>query len=245
LEYTTVTDNLDLARHLLANAKNVVSFSGAGLSAESGIATFRDPEGVWKQVDPTVYASPQGFRARPTEVSDWYAARRRTLAQTTPNDAHHALARSGWQRHITQNVDDLLERAGARDVVHLHGTLDSDRCQDNCGYVVAVDLAQPPSLGACPDCGAMLRPNVVWFGEMLPPSAWAAAESAIQSADVAVVIGTSAEVWPAAGLIAEAQQVISVNTEPTAAGRRATVELIGSAASVVPKLVMSAGPSTP
>jgi len=240
-----VTDNLELARHLLADAKNVVSFSGAGLSAASGIATFRDPDGVWKQVDPAVYASAQGFRAQPTEVSNWYAARRRTLAQTTPNDAHHALARSDWQSHITQNVDNLLERAGAPNVVHLHGTLDSDRCHTNCGYLTAVDLAQPPSLGTCPDCGALLRPNVVWFGEMLPPSAWAAAESAIQSADIAVVIGTSAEVWPAAGLIAEAQQVISVNTEPTSAGRRATVELIGSAATVVPKLITSADPSTP
>lgn len=240
-----MTGNLELARHLLADAKNVVSFSGAGLSAESGIATFRDPDGVWKQVDPTVYASAQGFRAQPTEVSDWYAARRRTLAHTTPNDAHRALARSGWQRHITQNVDNLLERAGASNVVHLHGTLDSDRCHTNCGYITAVDLAQPPALGTCPDCGAMLRPNVVWFGEMLPPSAWEDAESAIRAADIAVVIGTSAEVWPAAGLIAEAQQLISVNTEPTAVGRRATVELIGSAATVVPKLLTSGGPSTP
>ena len=240
-----MTDDLEAARDLLADARNVVSFSGAGLSAESGIATFRDPDGVWKQVDPTVYASAHGFQAQPTEVSDWYAARRRTLAGTTPNDAHHALARSGWQSHITQNVDNLLERAGARNVVHLHGTLDSDRCHANCGYVLGVDLAQPPSLGTCPDCGAMLRPNVVWFGEMLPPSAWEAAESAIRGADVAVAIGTSAEVWPAAGLIAEAKQVISVNTEPTFAGRRATIELIGSAATVVPKLLTSAGPSTP
>lgn len=238
-----MTANLEVARKLLADARNVVSFSGAGLSAESGIATFRDPDGVWKQVDPTVYASAQGFQAQPAAVSDWYAARRRTLAHTTPNDAHRALARSGWQSHITQNVDNLLERAGAPNVVHLHGTLDSDRCHAGCGYVVAVDLAQPPSLSTCPDCGAMLRPNVVWFGEMLPASAWATAESAIQSADVAVVIGTSAEVWPAAGLIAEAQQVISINTERTFAGRRATVELIGSAATVVPKLVTSADPN--
>ena len=239
-----MTDKLEVARDLLAQARSVVSFSGAGLSAESGIATFRDPDGVWKQVDPTVYASAQGFQAQPTEVSDWYAARRRTLAHTTPNDAHHALARSGWQSHITQNVDNLLERAGVRSVVHLHGTLDSDRCHASCGYVIDVDLAHPPSLGTCPDCGAMLRPNVVWFGEMLPQSAWAAAESAIQGADVAVVIGTSAEVWPAAGLIAEAQRVISVNTEPTFAGRQATVELIGSAATIVPQLVTSGDPST-
>ena len=238
-----MTANLEVARKLLADARNVVSFSGAGLSAESGIATFRDPDGVWKQVDPTVYASAQGFQSQPTAVSDWYAARRRTLAHTTPNEAHQALARSGWQSHITQNVDNLLERAGARNVVHLHGTLDSDRCHAACGYVNAVNLAQPPPLSTCPDCGAMLRPNVVWFGEMLPASAWETAESAIRSADIAVVIGTSAEVWPAAGLIAEAQQVISVNTERTFVGRLATVELIGSAATIVPKLVTSADPN--
>lgn len=235
---------LNRARRLLAEAETVVSFSGAGLSAESGIATFRDPDGVWKKIDPTVYASAQGFRAHPTKVIEWYADRRRTLASTTPNAAHLALARTNWKAHITQNVDNLLERAGAHNIIHLHGRLDSDRCNANCGFSTQVDLTDPPGEETCPTCGAALRPSVVWFGEMLPPPAWAAAESAIRSADVVVVIGTSGEVWPAASLIDEASAVITVNTQPSGTGRRSAVELIGPAGTIVPRLVSADGPNT-
>lgn len=232
------------ARRMLTEADTIVSFSGAGLSAESGIATFRDPDGVWKQVDPTIYASAQGFRAHPTKVIEWYAARRRTLAGTTPNAAHLALSRTNWKAHVTQNVDNLLERAGARNIIHLHGTLDTDRCNANCGFSANVDLSDPPGETTCPACGAALRPNVVWFGEMLPPQAWADAESAIRSADVVVVIGTSGEVWPAASLIDEASRVITVNTQPSGRDRRGTVELIGTAATILPLLVRADDPST-
>ncbi len=232
------------ARRMLAEADTIVSFSGAGLSAESGIATFRDPDGVWKQVDPTIYASPQGFCAHPTKVIEWYAARRRTLAGTKPNAAHLALAQTNWKAHVTQNVDNLLERAGAENIIHLHGTLDTDRCNANCGFSASVDLTDPPGETTCPTCGAALRPSVVWFGEMLPPQAWAAAESAIRSADVVVVIGTSGEVWPAASLIDEASRVITVNTQPSGRDRRGAVELIGTAATIVPLLVRADDLST-
>lgn len=239
-----MTAELNRARRLLADAETVVSFSGAGLSAESGIATFRDPDGVWKKIDPTVYASAQGFRAHPTKVIEWYADRRRTLASTTPNAAHFALAQTSWHAHVTQNVDNLLERAGADNIIHLHGTLDSDRCDASCGFSRKVDLTDPPGEGTCPTCGAALRPSVVWFGEMLPSPAWAAAESAIRSADVVVVIGTSGEVWPAASLIDEASAVITVNTQPSGAGRRSAVELIGPAGTIVPRLVSADDPNT-
>lgn len=237
-------DSLDRARRLIAEASQVVSFSGAGLSAESGIATFRDPNGIWSKVDPAVYASVAGFRAQPNEVTEWYAHRRRTLANTNPNAAHLALAASTWRLHITQNVDNLLERAGANNVVHLHGVLDHDRCHAGCGYLGAVDLANPPGLRTCPDCGSMVRPDVVWFGEMLPELAWHQAESAIEHADVTVVIGTSGEVWPAAGLIGHARTVIAINQEPTEVGRHAAIELIGPAATVVPALVSPGDPNT-
>jgi len=238
-----VTD-LDRARRLIDEASTVVSFSGAGLSAESGIATFRDPDGVWSKIDPAIYASEAGFRSQPEEVSRWYAHRRRTLASTGPNAAHLALAASGWHSHITQNVDNLLEQAGAQHVTHLHGVLDHDRCQDRCGYRSAVDLTDPPILGTCPRCGSLLRPDVVWFGETLPEPAWASAGSAIEAADVTVVIGTSGEVWPAAGLIDRARTVITVNQESTPVGRRAAVELIGMAATVIPSLLSPGDPST-
>jgi len=236
-------DDLDHARSLISEASKVVSFSGAGLSAESGIATFRDPDGVWNKVDPAIYASAAGFRAKPNEVSEWYAHRRRTLASTSPNAAHLALAASNWQLHITQNVDNLLERAGANKVVHLHGVLDRDRCHAGCGYHCAVDLSNPPALRTCPDCGSMVRPDVVWFGEMLPELAWHQAESAIEQAEVTVVIGTSGEVWPAAGLIDRARAVITINQESTRVGRRSAVELIGPAATVVPALLSPSGPN--
>lgn len=232
------------ARRILAEADTIVSFSGAGLSAESGIATFRDPDGIWKRVDPTIYASAQGFRAHPNKVIEWYADRRRTLASTIPNAAHLALAQTKWLAHVTQNVDNLLERAGAENIIHLHGTLDTDRCNANCGFSARVDLIDPPGEAICPMCGAPLRPNVVWFGEMLPPAAWQAAESAIRSADVVVVIGTSGEVWPAAGLIDEASTVITVNTEPSGRDQHRAVELIGTAATIVPLLVKPDDPST-
>lgn len=228
------------ARAMLAGSERVVSFSGAGLSAESGIATFRDVDGAWAKVDPRVYASTEGFLAQPGEVSGWYQQRRRTLAGTAPNLAHHALSRSNMTMHITQNVDNLLERAGASNVAHLHGVLDHDRCQAACGYRASVDLADPPGLLTCPDCGAMLRPDVVWFGEMLPELAWRQAEAAMRSTDLAVVIGTSAAVWPAAGLIELARCVVSINTDAdasTSSDHRRTVHLVGPAAELVPALL--------
>ena len=236
--------DMALARQLLASAQRVVSFSGAGLSAESGIATFRDVDGVWNQVDPRVYASAEGFRKQPREVSEWYAQRRRTLAKVEPNAAHSSLAEADFSLHITQNVDNLLERSGATNVVHLHGYLDRDRCDVGCGYHATVDLSNPPPLHSCPDCGAMVRPDVVWFGEMLPELAWQQAESAIESADVVVVIGTSGDVWPAANLISRCETLITINKDPTRVGQAAAVELIGPAASVVPALLRPDDPRT-
>ncbi len=229
--------DVERARQLLGSAQRVVSFSGAGLSAESGIGTFRDADGVWSKVDPRIYASAEGFAKHPREVSEWYAQRRQSLAEAEPNAAHTSLAESDFSRHITQNVDNLLERSGAANVVHLHGFLDHDRCNVACGYRAVVDLTNPQPLHDCPDCGAMVRPDVVWFGEMLPELAWHQAETALESAEVVVVIGTSGEVWPAADLISRCETVITINTEPTRVGQDATVELIGPAASVVPDLL--------
>ena len=234
--------DLERARRLLGSAQRVVSFSGAGLSAESGIATFRDSDGVWSKVDPRIYASTEGFRRHPQDVSEWYAQRRRSLADVEPNAAHTSLAEADFSLHITQNVDNLLERSGAINVVHLHGFLDHDRCDVACGYRTAVDLANPPPLHTCPDCGAMVRPDVVWFGEMLPELAWQQAEAALALADVVVVIGTSGEVWPAADLISRCETVITINKEPTRVGQEAAVELIGPAASVVPALLRQDDP---
>jgi NAD-dependent deacetylase len=232
---------IQTARGLLQDAERVVSFSGAGLSAESGVSTFRDPDGLWARYDPTRLASPQGFAEDPQLVISWYGDRRRRLAAAAPNRAHEALAARRDIVHVTQNVDDLLERAGARDVIHLHGTIAADRCHAGCGHREPIDLADPPPLRPCPSCGGRLRPDVVWFGEPLPAGAWADAQRACRAADVLLVIGTSAVVYPAAGLIGLARsggaKIVVVNTEPSEASGLADVELLGRAGEIVPSLL--------
>ena len=225
---------LEKARDLIAQAARPVSFSGAGLSAESGIATFRDPEGVWAKVDPQQMATPEGFEADPELVIGWYTSRRQGGSAAQPNAAHRALATDSRFVHITQNIDGLLEAAGATNVLHLHGVIDRDRCHEQCGHSGPAQ----PGLYRCPKCGAFMRPDVVWFGEMLPQAVWAAAEDAAIGADVMLVVGTSAMVYPAAGLIEVAANtgatVIVANAEPLGLGG---IELIGPAAEVLPRLL--------
>lgn len=228
--------DLDEAREWLAAARRPVSFSGAGLSAESGIATFRDPDGEWARVDPARMASPEGFEADPRTVIAWYNTRREAGRTARPNDAHRALAAAPGMVHITQNVDRLLEAAGARTVLHLHGRIDRDRCHAGCGHT------QHPvgdGLHHCPVCGGAMRPDVVWFGELLPSAVWEAAEEAAAAADAMLVVGTSAIVYPAAGLIEVARsagaRIIVVNQEPLGLGTG--LELIGPAGQLVPQIL--------
>ena len=233
---------IDTARRILDEGRQVVSFSGAGLSAESGVGTFRDAlQGAWSKYDPMKLASPEGFAADPRLVIDWYAARRRTVGNAEPNPAHVALAARAGMIHVTQNVDDLLHRAGTEQVIQLHGRLDADRCHGECGHTEQVDMTDPPGLRDCPECNAPMRPAVVWFGEALPPEAWAGAEGACRDCDVLLVIGTSAVVYPAAGLIGVAKaagaRIIVVNTQPSEASALADVELLGPAGEIVPQLL--------
>ncbi|MBT8250650.1 MAG: NAD-dependent deacylase [Acidimicrobiia bacterium] len=227
--------DISTAKAWLAEARHPVSFSGAGLSAESGIATFRDPDGVWAEIDPEQMASPHGFSSDPERVVAWYNARRRANEGAKPNPAHLALSSQSHMIHITQNVDGLLEAAGATNVLHLHGTLTRDRCHAGCGYAVA---ATKTGLYHCPECGGAMRPDVVWFGEMLAGSVVRAAETAAYGADVMLVVGTSAVVYPAAGLIEMAYRsgakIVVVNQEPLDLG--VGVELIGNAGDILPDL---------
>ncbi|MCH2138299.1 MAG: NAD-dependent protein deacylase [Phycisphaerales bacterium] len=226
----------------IASARRLVSFSGAGLSAPSGVATFRDTaQGHWAKHDPMDLASPVGFARDPELVMTWYAMRRREMAAATPNAGHRALAAHPTMVHITQNTDDLLERAGATNVLHLHGTINAERCHGRCGWRSPIDLADPPGVQSCPGCGHHpSRPDVVWFGESLPQDIWTAAVDAIEQSDVLVVVGTSAVVHPAAGLIALARDhgasVIVVNTDASAADGLADHVLTGSADTLLPTL---------
>jgi NAD-dependent deacetylase len=235
---------LSAARDILSEANCVVAFSGAGLSAESGIATFRDTEtdALWSRFDPMALASPEGFAANPARVIDWYGWRRIKLADATPNPAHVALAAPAGLIHITQNVDDLSERAGATDenVLHVHGTIMKDHCHAVCGYEENIDLRNPPALRHCPNCDSYLRPSVVWFGEGMPSAVWTEAEAVCGRADCLLVIGTSATVYPAAALIEAVchnrGRIIVINTNPSEASRMATVELTGPAGHIIPAL---------
>lgn len=233
------------ARQCLQNAQRVACFSGAGLSAESGVATFRDIEthALWKRFDPMQLASPEGFADNPKQVIEWYNWRRQQLAAVEPNPGHQALAQQKAMVQITQNVDDLLERAGlaATQVLHLHGTINQDHC-NRCDHREAIDLNSPLDYRTCPSCQiGEMRPSVVWFGEALPEQAWQTSEQLCRDIDALLVVGTSASVYPAAGLIQIAKHagaaIIIVNTQPSDASHMADYELIGKSGEILPRLL--------
>ena len=194
------------------NKQNIVVLTGAGISAESGISTFRDKDGLWDKYDAMRLASVDGFRDDPEAVLDFYNARRLQLFKVQPNHAHYVLAE--LEKHhnvtiITQNVDDLHERAGSTKVVHLHGELikvtsSREREDDKCIKYYPLNL--PIRIGAKADDGSQLRPYIVWFGEYL--RYMEEAQILVEKADVFIVIGTSLVVYPAAGLVGYAQHEI-------------------------------------
>ena len=239
-------------RSTLQSAQHILIFTGAGVSAESGIATFRDAlTGLWAQNDPQQLATPEGFLDDPARVWGWYQWRRQQLAGCAPNAAHRAIAalaeRVPQVTVVTQNVDDLHERAGSRDVVHLHGSLLATRCFD-CAVPAEVPIARVPLDGAaiapplCEHCGGLLRPGVVWFGEMLPEDAWAQALAAAESADLVLVVGTSGLVYPASQIPQLAWQagatVVHVNTEAVPVAAEREYCLVGPAGEVLPRLLV-------
>ena len=242
---------LEAARELLAGVRRLAVLSGAGMSAESGVPTFRDAQtGLWSRFDPMQLASPEGFRADPPLVWRWYAWRRGLVADARPNAGHLALAQAAGRfeslRIVTQNVDGLHQRAGSREVIEVHGNILRSRCLGECGvrYEHPQDLpvGEPPR---CPGCGSWLRPDVVWFGEMLDPARLGAAEEAVARADALLVVGTSGLVYPAAGLPLRARRagarVIVVNPQPTELDPVADVVVSGAAGVVLPALLSPAG----
>lgn len=243
----------------LARARRVAVFTGAGVSAESGIATFRDPlTGLWARFDARALATPQAFAAQPDLVWGWYEWRRAQVARAQPNAAHRAIAtlarRVPAMTLITQNVDNLHERAGSHDVIHLHGSLHAPRCSAcERRATIAADSAphSEPAAGralappACSHCGAPIRPGVVWFGESLSADAWQAALAAAGDCDLFFSIGTSALVQPAAELPLRALRagatVVQVNPAATPLDPHAHFNLRGAAAGLMPRLLAAAG----
>lgn len=211
--------------------------TGAGVSTDSGIPDYRSATGVWAKVDPSEVASIRAWRTDPARVWAFYGARLHRLRDAEPNDAHRALVeleRLGLVRAVvTQNIDSLHQRAGSREVVEVHGSIRSADCLA-CGASVPADevLAQleEDSAPACPRCGDILKPGVVLFGEALPERAFARATELVRSAGLLLVVGTSLEVWPVAGLPLEAEAFAVVNRGPTALDDRAVLTIDGGAA---------------
>lgn len=240
----------------LRRARSLVVITGAGISAESGIRTFRDTmEGLWKDFDPQKLATPQAFAADPATVTRWYDWRRRGCLEAEPNPGHLALAaieremtkRNGTFTLLTQNVDRLHQRAGSTNVVELHGTIMRWRCT-----VTGQEVEPgPEEFATCPmpspfsDAkGALLRPCVVWFGEALPQSALEAAFDAVQTCDLFMTVGTSSIVYPAAGFVEFAAQrgavTVEVNRDATPATGLVDHAARGLAGELLPRIVAEA-----
>lgn len=270
-----MSEPLASARSLLTRAERVTVLTGAGISAESGIPTFRGENGLWRSHRPEELATPEAFRRDPELVWSWYAWRRSIVATCEPNEGHRVLARFALNRGgvtlVTQNVDGLHHRAAiaeagdrASDSAHpweLHGSLLRDRCFD-CNRKSDATLppmidetGSGPSGGSdstgidvrdvevprCDACGGLLRPDVVWFGEVLPTDALEGAFAAAAASDVCLVVGTSALVHPAASIpratLRAGRPIVEVNIEPTALSPHAEVSLTGKAGATLPALL--------
>lgn len=265
---------MEHVRALLKNARSVATLTGAGVSAESGVPTFRGNNGLWKQYRPEDLATPEAFARDPKLVWEWYDWRRGLIAGVRPNAGHYALAelerRLPSFTLITQNVDDLHDDAGSRNVLKVHGSIWAVRCTGRGkaqraaagGRYTAGELVSPagaaPFCASCSkdrvdrtvplleippkcECGALLRPGVVWFGEALPPAVWQKAERAAEQADLFLVIGTSALVYPAAGLAGIAKRagakVIEINIAETPLSHCIDAFLKGPSAELLPQLM--------
>ena len=240
----------------LRNCRHLLVFTGAGVSAESGIPTFRDAlTGLWARFDPARLATPEAFSADPELVWGWYEWRRQRVLRAMPNPAHRAIAELARRvprlTLVTQNVDDLHERAGSQDVIHLHGSLQAPRCFE-CGraHEGMSDELDEPEEGRrlapprCVHCGAAVRPGVVWFGESLPQAALQRAFDAAGECDLLLSVGTSGLVYPAAQVPQIAARsgacVVHVNPQPVAVGGAREYSLAGAAGTLLPQLLRAA-----
>jgi NAD-dependent deacetylase len=226
----------------LRNAESIVFFTGAGVSAESGIATFRGKEGLWNKFKPEELANFDAFMRNPQLVWEWYNYRRKIVHDAKPNAAHLTIAE--MQTHfkdvtvVTQNVDNLHRRAGSKKIFELHGNIEKNYCV-KCKKPFNEELDFSSGVPKC-ECGGLIRPGVVWFGEFLPEDQYLGGEKAAMNADVFFVVGTSAVVYPAAGLVFTAKAsgavIVEVNLEETEISSSVNYSYFGKAGVILPKI---------
>ncbi len=233
-------------KSLLNRSTSVCVLTGAGVSQESGVPTFRDPGGLWQKFKPEELANMAAFLANPTLVWEWYEHRRKVIREVKPNAGHEALA--AMEKFfpsftlVTQNVDGLHRRAGSMRVLEVHGNIMRSFCV-TCDRFAADDFLEKlvPGVRAQCECGGLLRPDVVWFGENLPPKVWRASEEAASSCDLFFTVGTSAAVWPAAGLPLLARErgayVVEINPQPSEISAHVDEVLRGPSAEILPRVV--------
>lgn len=228
----------------LQDAKIVSALTGAGVSAESGVPTFRDKGGIWEKFRPEQLANFEAFMSDPDFVWSWYQHRREIMREVKPNPGHYALAQMeslfGEFNLITQNIDNLHHRAGSRRVTELHGNIERNYCLKCRTFYYEVDVKEKNVL-KCEKCGGLIRPDVVWFGEMLPQKALLHAEKCAQHSDVFFSIGTSSEVYPAALMPLVAKRsgayVVEINIKPTVMSMDVDEVIEGKSGEVLAKLV--------
>jgi len=231
---------------LLKHVESITVLTGAGISAESGVATFRGKEGLWSKLKPEELANFDAFMRNPESVWEWYSYRKSIIQEVKPNAAHYALVQLAELVKdftlITQNVDNLHFRAGSKNVLELHGNIERSYCID-CGKTVdQVEVSANKKVPTCTSCGGLIRPDVVWFGEMLPEGIFEKASEAAARCELFLSIGTSAVVYPAAGLPAAAKArgayVVEINVERTDISHSVHESLLGKAGDVLPQLLL-------
>lgn len=247
----TTSAKIEKAGRLIRSAQQIAVLTGAGVSKESGVPTFRDAlEGLWAQYDPQQLATPHAFNQNPALVWDWYQFRRGLVNNAHPNAGHHALAEIEQQKPntwiITQNVDDLHEQAGNQNIIHLHGNIAQSRCSKNCqGMPTLIDVSTLPDADAsppkCPHCGALVRPDIVWFGEPLPHEELQQAINLSYQCDLMIVVGTSGLVAPASDLPYHAKRngakILEINPDQSAISHLADVKIEAPSGQALPLIV--------
>lgn len=228
----------------LSTAQNIVFFTGAGISAESGIETFRGKGGIWTKLKPEELANFNAFMKNPDLVWEWYQYRRKIIDETKPNAGHTTIAE--FENHfsnvsvVTQNVDNLHIRAGSKTVYELHGNIERNYCINCNTFYTSKDFSYEGKVPHC-KCGGLIRPDIVWFGEMLPQNVFASAENDARDSEIIFVVGTSAVVYPAAYIPIDAQRsgayLVEINLEKTELSSIADESYFGKSGEILPQLL--------